>query len=81
MILVKCRRLGYRHAIEIVDQVLWPVERRVRRIEPEEHAEGLGARLLEPLDGFAGEQRVDIFAFIELRRLVLAATPSVILGR
>ena len=41
-ILVKGCGLGYGHAIEVVDQVFWPVKRRMRRIEPQKHAERLG---------------------------------------
>ena len=50
-VLVEGCRLGDGDSVEVVDHVLGPVEGRVRRVEPEEEAEGLGAVLLEPLDG------------------------------
>src|SRR6266702_8632001 len=72
-VLIEGGRRGDGHAIQIVDHVFGTVERRVRRIEPEKQAKWLGPLLLEPLSGLAREQRIHVFAFVELRRLILAA--------
>src|ERR1700727_836986 len=72
-IFVKQFRLRNGNAIEVVDQVFWPVKRRMWSIEPQEHAAPFAPLRLDPLDGLASKQRVDILTFIQLRRLVVPA--------
>src|SRR5262249_2664186 len=60
-VFVETGRLGDGNAVEVIHHAQWPIERCVRRIEPEENAKRLIVRLLEPCYGFLGEQVIDVF--------------------